>query len=471
MKVPFVGPSYEMDALSFGVQQSLNIYPILAEVQNTKSVAALRGCPGLVEFANIGGGPIRNGIASTAQRAFFVSGQDFYEVLADGSSVNHGSLNTQVNRVSMAENPFQVIVVDGQDGWIFTKATNAWAQITDPDFPTTSSVDFEDGYFIAVDDNTQDFYISAINDGTSWDALDFAAVESSPDNTISVLSDKGNVWFFGNRSTEAYQNTGAAAFPFERIPGAVIQIGCAAKFTPARFDNTIVWLGVDEQGQGLVVRANGYDAERISTQAIEKLINSATDLSDSFSWVYYEQGHLFYCLQIRELDTTLVYDAATGQWHERMYKNPVTNTRELHRGSCQVFFAGKNLVGDRETGKVYDMSLEYYSDDGDEQIRERTSPHYQDEKRLLSFSSFELDLEIGIGLNTGQGSDPQIMLQYSDDGGRNWSSEIWQTIGKQGAFSNRVVWRQLGRARDRVFRVRVSDPVFLQINEAYVNAT
>ena len=417
MKVPFVGSSYQMDALSFGVQRSINMYPLISETANTKSVSALRGCPGYVEFADIGGGAIRGGISSTADRAFFVSGDEFYEVFADGTSTKHGDLNTQVGQVSMAENAFQVMVVDGSDGWIFTKATDTWTQITDIDFPETSVVTYQDGYFIVVDDGTQDFYISAINDGTSWDALDFAAAESSPDNLISVLSDNGNLWLFGNRSIEVYQNTGAASFPFERIAGAIIQTGCAGKFTPAKFDNSVVWLGVDEQGQGVVWRANGYSAQRISTQAIEKIINSAEDFSDSYSWVYHEQGHVFYCLQIRGLETTLVYDGATREWHERMFKDPDTNTRQLHRGSCHVFFAQKNLIGDRLTGKIYDLDLSYQDDNGDEQIRERICPHYQDEKRLISYSSFELDMEVGVGLNSGQGSDPQIMMQYSDDGG------------------------------------------------------
>ncbi len=471
MKVPFVGPSYQMDALSFGIQRSINFYPLITEVKNTKSVTALRQTPGYVEFANIGGGPIRNGISSTASRSFWVSGNGFYELFSDGSSVQHGTLNTQVNRVSMAENPLQVMVVDGQDGWIFTKATDTWEQITDTAFPTTSFVTYLDSYFIVPVDGTQEFAISGVNDGLSWDFLDRGTSESSPDNILATFSDNGNLWVPGNRSVEVFQNTGNATFPFELIPGAVIQTGCAARFTFEKFDNTVVWLGVDEQGQGVVWLANGYSAERISTQAIEKRINSASDFSDSYAWVYHEQGHIFYCLQVRSLNTTLVYDGSTRQWHERMYKDPVINQRQLHKGSCHVFFAQKNLIGDRITGQIYDLDLAYNSDNGDEMIRERISPHYQDQKKLVSYASFELDAEVGIGLNTGQGSDPQIMLQYSDDGGRSWSNELWRPLGKLGDFSNRVIWRRLGIARDRVFKVRVSDPVFVQINEATVNAT
>ena len=157
-------------------------------------------------------------------------------------------------------------------------------------------------------------------------------------------------------------------------------------------------------------------------------------------------------------------------WHERAYKNSETNQLELHRASVCFFFDRKIIVGDRVNGKIYQMSLDFYDDDGDEMVWLRRSPHIWDEKRLISYPSFELDMEVGRGLVTGQGSDPQVWMRYSDDGGRTWSSELWRSIGGVGRYFTRPVWRQLGSARDRVFEVGGSDPVFIQINEATINA-
>jgi hypothetical protein len=471
MKIPFIGPSYNLDAVSFDCQRTINLYPILSESGTSKSVAALIKTPGLSLFATAPGGPIRGGISSTSGRAFLVSAQYFVEMNADGSTTTWGQLNTQSSRVSVAENNTQIMVVDGQNGWIFTKATNAWAQITDVNFPKTSFVTHQDGYFIIVEDGTQNFWISGIADGFSWGALDFTSVESSPDNLVATFSDHGNLWCFGNRSTEVYQNTGDARFPFERIPGAIIQKGCKAPHTIQKFDDSIAWLGTDEQGQGVVWQAYGYQAKRISTAAIEKQIKKVRNFSSAYAFVYHEEGHLFYCLQIPGLETTLCYDAGTGMWHERSFKNAETNSRELHRASCFVFFNDRNYVGDRVNGKIYEMGLAFFDDAGDEQVWERISPHQQNEKELISYSCFELDLEVGRGLVTGQGSDPKIFLKYSDDGGRTWSSELWRSLGKIGHFFTRCAWRQLGQARDRVFWVSGSDPVFVQINGAYVNGT
>lgn len=472
MIIPIIGQSYNVESRSFDASRTINMYPVVSETGSSKSPNALRKTPGLRLAATAEGGPIRGSISSTSERAFVVSAQFFVEFIDDNDVITHGELDTQSGLVSIAENNLQVMVVDGDAGWIFTKADNSWQQITDPSFPANPSyVTYQDGYFIVSVAGTQTFFISALGDGLVWDGLDFTSVESSPDNLVSVFSDNGNLWCLGNRSVEAYQNTGNADFPFERIPGAIVQTGCAAPFTVQKFDTSIAWLGTDEQGQGIVWVAQGYNVIRISTSAIERRIAEAGDFSEAYAYVYHEQGHIFYCLQIQGLDTTLCFDGLTNQWHERSYKNPVTNESEPHLGLTHFFFKKRAYVGDRRNGNIYEMNLDLYDDAGDEMQWKRISQHLQDNKRLLSLSSLELDVETGRGLVSGQGSDPQIMMRYSVDGGRNWSSELWESTGQIGDYGQRVEWRQLGRGRDVVFEFSGSDPVFYQINAGYLNAT
>ena len=127
------------------------------------------------------------------------------------------------------------------------------------------------------------------------------------------------------------------------------------------------------------------------------------------------------------------------------------------------------MLGDSRSGKIYRQSSQLYSYDGAAIHRERVTPHAADEKRNITFSSLELDVETGVGLQSGQGSDPQIMMQYSNDGGRTWSSERWIPIGAVGQYRTRVAWNRCGSARDRVFRVKYTDPTQFQINDAYLN--
>jgi len=473
VKIPgFVGATYEMDALTFDCQRSVNLYPMVSESGTSKSVSALRSAPGYTTYSAMAGGPGRGGKTASNGRGFVVTANTLYELNTDGTRTNRGTLLTNTSRVSMAENGEQLMVVDGEYGYILEFATNTFAQITDVNFPVSEVVTFQDGYFIVVEKNTINFAISGLYDGLTWDPLDVSSAASNPDNLVSLISDASNLWLFGSQSVEVFQNQPqGSAFPFVRIPGAVIATGCAAWDTVKAFDNTIAWLGVDEQGRGVVWKANGYSAQRMSTQAIEKIIATSSNFLDSYAYVYHEQGHVFYCLQVQGLSSTLVYDGATGQWHERTFVDKTTNTTEQHRGSFHLFFDQKNLIGDRITGDIYHQSLDIYDHDGDEMHRERVSPHLQDEKRNITFSSFELDCETGRGLTTGQGSDPQIMMTYSDDGGRTWSNERWVTIGAIGKYRTRVRWSRCGSARDRVWMIKYTDPTFFQINDAYINAT
>jgi hypothetical protein len=321
-----------------------------------------------------------------------------------------------------------------------------------------------DGYFIVNKSGSAAFYISSLNDGLSWDALDFAVVSSNPDDLIGMVADRGNLWCFGNRSVEVFDNTGNALFPFQRIDGSVIPTGCEAAHTVLRADNAIIWLGVDEQGRGVVWKSSGYNAIRVSTQAIEKRITESVNRDESYAWVYHQQGHAFYCLQVKGLDTTLVYDFSIKQWHERSFHNSILNKKQQHKGSCHFVFDNKNLIGDRENGNIYDLSLDYFDDFGEPQICERVSQHYDIEKQLISHNKLELDCEVGRGSDS-----PEIMMRYSDDGGFTWSAELWKTLGAVGKYKTRVEWRRLGKSRDRVYHFKVSDSVPFQINEAFLN--
>tara|TARA_A200000113_G_scaffold42735_1_gene34640 strand:+ start:4772 stop:6184 length:1413 start_codon:yes stop_codon:yes gene_type:complete len=468
MIIPFVGGSYDMEAISFDSQRSINLEVIVSESGTSKSRAALRSVAGLSLFANVGGGPIRGGIESDG-RAFFVSGNELYELHEDGTTIDRGTLLSFTELVTIKENPTQLMIIDDNYGYIFNKTLNTFEQITDEDFPAPSSLTFQDGYFMVSEKDTGMFYISGINNGLTWDALDFTNVEGSPDKLVAINSNRSNIWAFGTKVTEIYQNTGNAVFPFQKILGATVETGCIGAKTIANLDNSVFWVGSDENGDSIVWRSNGYNAQRISTRAIERKISQSDKVSESYAWVYHERGYPYYFLQIKGLDTTLVYNLSTQLWHERPYRNPLTNTFEQHRGACHVFFDQKHLVGDRGNNKVYVMSLDNYSDDGDPMIKERTCPHIDEERRLVTHSQFELDMEVGVGLNDGQGKEPKVMMQYSDDGGHTWSDELWRDIGAMGKYKTRVKWNRLGRSRDRVYRVKVSDPVFVQINEAYIN--
>lgn len=355
----------------------------------------------------------------------------------------------------------------GTASWAWTYVTahvtgSTFAQITDTNFPGATHVTFMDGYLIFNTPNSQEFFISPINGVLPFSALDVGSAEAAPDSIEGLIALQESLYIFSSRHIEVFYDTGDNSFPFSRIQGAVIEIGCAAAFSIAKIGNAVFWLGQDQNGRGIVYSAQGLQAQRISTFAIEQEIVDLGDLSSARAWTYQQAGHTFYCLNLPGDTRTWCYDMTTGLWHERAYLTSGEYTR--HLADCHAYAYSTNVVGDYSSGNVYSLDRAVYSDNGNPIIRERSAPHISQDMLRIFHSQFQLDLQAGVGIDgLGQGSSPQAMLQWSNDNGNSWSNEHWVSIGAIGARLTRATWRRLGWARDRVYRIRVSDPVSITL--------
>jgi hypothetical protein len=462
MRFPgFIGPSYTLQSVNVDCQRCVNLFPEINALGTGKEreVASLVPTPGLRLLLTLAASPVRGVWRASNGTLFAVGGNKLYSISSAWVATELGSLNTSEGHVSMADNGAVVFIVDGTNGYTWTISGSTFAVVTDPDFFASDLVTFQDGYFIFVKPDSQQFLISDIN-AVTFDALDIASAEGSPDYLVAAVSANQNLYLFGAQTTEIFQNTGDADFPFARISGAVTGVGCSAPHSIAKLQGSLFWIGGDDAGNDIVYQMNGYQAQRISTPAIETVIRgiSSDDLADARGWTYMQAGHSFYCLNIPSHDSTWVYDASTQMWHERQYLE--LWSLERHRADCHAAAYGENVVGDYETGAIYALDPNTYTDNGTAIARIRTAPHISKGGRNQFHNSFQLDMETGVGLDgTTQGTDPQAMLQWSDDGGHTWSNEKWSSIGKIGKKRTRVIWRRLGASRDRVYRVRISDPV------------
>lgn len=393
MKLPLAGPSSQQRSLPFDAQDLINLFPVLD--QEGKDTSALYGTPGLVLFATAGIGPVRGEFAAANGRAFAVSAGTLYEVSSDGTTTPRGTLNTSTGIVSMDENGFQLAIADGVQLYIFTFLTGVFQIIANANLPPVGTVTFIDGYFVTSGVNTGQFNISGLFDGTSWAALDFATAESSPDNLSRVLNAIGQLWLQGTQTIEIWSNTGASAFPFQRISGAKMTVGISAPHTAVEVDNTIMWVGQDKRGTGIVYRASGFTPQRVSTNAIELILQAAPSPSTLRAYTYQEEGHTFYIITGGGLSVTLAYDISTQIWHKRAYLN--NGVFEQHLGACSMYAFGFQLIGSRVDGKIYKMNLGLYTDDGAKLKRQRTFPHiYQDGERFKA-AKLQIDFEHGVG--------------------------------------------------------------------------
>lgn len=455
-----VGPSYTARSVNFDASRCVNFYPEASESGQSKAIAMLVGCPGLVRFATLAGGGVRGCIRFSANVSVVVIGANVYTVTPGGVGTIIGACDFATTPVSMASNGTVIMLVTGPNGYTVNPAGGTVVQITDPNFQGADRVDFIDGYFVFNKPNTQQFQITQLYT-TNIDPLDFASAEGAPDLLVSLICDHREIWLFGETTTEVFFNSGNPDFPFERIQGAFIQQGCAAKNSPARFAGGVAWVTQNEQGQGMVVRSAGYQPQRISTHAVELAIAGYSTIADAVGFVYQQEGHEFYMLTFPTGNATWVYDAVTQLWHERVWRKPGDGSLNRHRAQCVMAFAGRIVVGDWENPYLYSWDLNTYTDDGGILPAIRQVPHAASSNNVWQFfHKLWIDMETGIGLNgVGQGSDPQVALCWSDDGGHAFGTEVWAPAGKIGERKRRVNFRRLGKSRDRVFRVTITDPV------------
>jgi hypothetical protein len=471
----FIGPSAENRATALNVERTINLYPETVGAGTGKSAGVLHSTPGLAVFATVDAArnPVRALFAQDG-RAFAVVGDAFVELFSDGTTTTHGTVRGYDEVASLCSNGtggHQIFITSAGGGYIFDLDTDTFTELTGADIPSPMGLGvFCDGYFLVNVAGTPTFRLSDLEDGLTWDPLDLQQRNYSTDELRGIIVNHRELWLMGSQTSEVWYNTGDADMPFQPIAGAFVEQGIAAADTAVRCDNSIIWLGEDERGGGIVWRANGYTPMRVSTHAVEYALQGL-DLAAARAWAYQDEGHTFYVLSVPGLDTSWVYDMATQLWHERAAWDDTTMTWSRHLGHCHAWAFGRHLVGDRLRGIIYELNLEYADDNGAPLRRLRQVPFISDEQAWLFYQRFQLDLEAGRGLETGQGSDPQVMLQWSDDGGHTWSNERWVSAGALGAYRRRAVWRQLGRARDRVFRVVTSDPVPVSWLDAYVDVS
>ncbi len=464
MKSPILGSSYVARSVNAADNRMVNLYPE-AIPEGGKEAGFLSRAPGLRLLGVAGDGPCR-GMWQFGNYGYVVSGEKLYRIDSLWTVTELGTV-TGSGPVSMSDNGTQLFVACNPDGFIYNASNGSFQQIVDPDFPGAVTVGYIDGYFVFNAPDSQRFYVTAILDGTDIDSLDFASAEGSPDGLVSLIVDHREVWLFGTNSVEVWYDAGTPDFPLARIQGAFNEIGCAATYSVAKLDNGLFWLGADARGQGVVYRANGYTGQRVSTHAVEWQIQQYGSLSDAIGYTYQQDGHAFYVLNFPSANATWVYDVATNAWHERAGFAYGRFTR--HRGNCQMAFNSEIVIGDYESGNFYAFDMTEYADNGQIQkwLRSwRALPTGQNNLKRTAQHSLQLDCETGVGITTGQGSDPQVMLRWSDDGGHTWSNEHWRSMGRIGEYGYRTIWRRLGmtlKLRDRVYEVSGTDPVKIAI--------
>lgn len=455
--IPFALMTVDGRSQSLNAQRLINMYAEKAPPGSLLEFI-LRSGPGLSAFATIGAGPIR-GVHVMDSVLFIVSGTDLYSVDSDGAGTLRGSAGTIAGTgfVSMESNAIGELMITNSSGtgWLWDGATLATLASYDADFADdATSLTFLDQYFIFTKSGTGQVHAFDLNTGKSYNPSSFGTAEASPDNVVQAYAFGGNIWVFGTITTEVWYNSGATTFPFERIPGAVFEDIGGVLNTVADIDNSLHWRSSD----GIVYAATQLQPQRISTHAVEYKIK---DWTNHYAFTYKDEGHAFYVLGADE--GAVVFDRTTGFWHERD-----SFTVNRWRATSYASAYGKHLVGDYLIGRIYEMSLSNYADGVNALQRRIISPPLHRGGAYMSVPLLQVHFEHGIGLTSGQGSDPQVVMDWSDDGGKTYGNEHWGSIGKIGEYEARAIWRKTGTFRQRVYRMTYSEPTKFSVYGASI---
>lgn len=399
----------------------------------------------------------------TQTNLYIVAYNLFQQIASDGTAISAATIGTNSGVCSMAAGPNQVVLVDGSVGYRFIPSIPSFAALGGS-FPNGArTVAQVSGFFVAEQPSSQQFWVSNFNDGGTWGSLAFASASAYSDNIVAVDNLGGNLIVFSEQHMEFWQNSGLTPQPFTPILSAVNEFGLAAIFSRSHVDQSIIFLAQTREGQVQVVQLTGFNVQVISTTDLDYIMSQLATVSDGVGMVYEVGKHKFYQLTFPIANRSFLFDCSTRLWSETQTGASVTASR--HWGNLSTYYAGGVVISDYATNQIYKMSDTAYTDNGQTIVREVTTRHLLSDFNRIRISLLYLDMETGVGLQTGQGSNPQIMLQYSKDNGRTWSAERWVSSGLVGQYLTRVLWRRFGSTRDATFKIRMTDPVKFVITE------
>jgi len=342
--------------------------------------------------------------------------------------------------------------------------SSSFSVITSGLFQNPIDVTYADQYSIFAFDNGR-WQISSPNDATTVDALDFANAESNPDGLLRVIADHGEVVLLGPQTVEFWGNTGAQDFPYANQRGATLEFGLVAPSSLVKYNDSLAGLFKSTMGQSQVMMMKGHALAPISTPELDYIINGYATIADASALSYMVGGHPFYQINFPSAGKAWLFDSQSNLWSP--IESGLTGGRS--RAEIRTDYLNKTRVTDFENGNVYTLSPDVYTDNGSPIPREIISRHFFSDAKRVRVDVLQIEFESGVGLITGQGQDPQVMMQISKDGGHTYGNDIWVSAGKIGEYKYRVIWRRLGVGRDWVFKFRVTDPIKIVITNAYMD--
>lgn len=514
-RIPLVTGSYTARSVIASAQRCVNLYAE-RNPEDSETKLCFYDAPGLTALGTAPGAAARGLYWANNDVLYYVAGSTLYSVSSAFVLTAIGNIGTSSGIVSMADNGSTLVLVDGSDaGYQLDFTSLVFSPISSTAnappvgsgsvyaFYGATRVDAVDGFLLFNSPGTSNFY-STYNNEVVFDALYFAAKNGYSDNLVTLIVTRREVWLIGERTTEIWYDSGSTpGLPFQILPGPFVQHGCLAPQSVAQIDGTVFWLSQDQAGGNILARGEGYQAKPISTPAIQQEWDKYSMTTDAVGFCFQFGSHTMYQINFPTANRSWRWDDSTQLWHEPVYID-ANGAENRHRVGCVAYAYGQNIGADWETGQLYAIDPEVYTDNGMPMYYRRGFPHLMQDGRRVIYPGFTLDIEAatsadtidqpgpfalqthgtaygydsplttgaGFGLLSGPAPiniSPQVFLRWSDTRGRTWNSPVPQSLGATGQYLTQVKWNRTGMARDRVFEVFGVNPGRVAIMGAFLD--
>lgn len=469
----FVGPSFTLKNTNADAEMCMNRFPanIGAQSAGAKAPWILQPCPGFETAVGVAQSPGRGlfALGAVENRGFGAVGFKIYEYLFDSatetwSATDRGDIASDDRPVTWAWNgaPGDMVFTSGGVVYAYDLSNDNITDVSSLSGVNIQQVVYLNGRFLALDADNNTVYWSDLNAATfPGDAF---SRSTAPDPWVAMSVVRGQLWLMGTQTTDVYQTTTDPNNPYAPVSNFYIEYGCAAAFSATNLDGTLVAVTKNANGQAQVRRSNGYELDRISTDAVDYALSTYDEVSDAVAFSYQEQGHYFCVINFPTAGATWVYDTTDRVWHQRGKWNSDLNAYQTYRAQYSMSLFGFNMVQDNQTGTLYTMSTDFNTEVDGEGIRwERRTPAQWDGNQLnrIFYPGIRIDMKTGTGAPLT--TPPVISLRYSDDGGLSFPVELDASIGNIGESMLSVDFLMLGSSRNRVWSLVGSDDAYYGI--------
>jgi hypothetical protein len=463
--VQVAGPSYQSRSKPLSSQVTQNWYPQINELGKDQFV--LMPFPGLKVLGDEAG--IDRGFNRMAEILYQVKGTSLYEIDKQGGHRLRGTI-PGTGRAIIANDGINMFIVADLKVWKYSSDTNAVTEVTNVNITGAKSVDFFNNQFIYTKDKFST--VSDVGNGGEASGLNIIGEETLPDDLVRDYVFDEVIYRCGVRSIIGWYNSGVGAPPIVKLQGRIFTVGLAAINSIDQTDQAFYWLGDDFS----IYRSSAGREERISTDAISNEIQKYSRVDDAIGNTFTFEGQNFYSITFPSGNKTFVISELLGVngWFELSsgVNSPLQSSK--YQGTSIISAYGKNFVADVNNGNVYELDLNTFTNNGKPLQRIRTTQSASGDLlgakgKRVQMSCLKLIMETGVGVIAGQGDNPRIMIEYSDDGGRTWRGGSWPRVGRLGEFTLQVEWFDLGSFYDRIFRISTTDPVNYTIFSATID--